>query len=104
MWQIDDITLDWLKVRNASDRVYFVPWKQDPALLSLHVLVVVPADPQESEQLTETISAEEVPGWEGQRVVSPALRCSDLFSVWHDVRRGLEAVGSLPPLPVPVQH
>jgi hypothetical protein len=102
MWKVDDITLQWLKVSNNAGRIYFVPWTQDPELLPLHVLTIIPADPAESANLTLTVPAGELPGWERKRVVTPAFRQQELAKLWQRERRKLEKQGSLEPLPVPI--
>ena len=103
MWPIDDITRQWLKVRNGSDRVYFIPWKQDPDLVSLDVLSVIPSDPAESASLVLTIPVEYLPSAEQERVVSPALRCEALARLWSRERSKLENQGSVEPMSAWIQ-
>ena len=104
MWQVDDITLNWLKVRQETGRTYFVPWDQEPALAALDVLAVVPADPGESAALTVRIAPGELPELEREQIITSSLRDAALMKRWRKERWKLEKQGTLEPLPVMVHE
>lgn len=94
-WETDDVTLEWLKVKNPeTERVYFVPWNADPALTTAGILPVIPAAAEEGTGLKVTLEAGEVPAWEGARTLCPAIRDRELADLWHRERQKLEETGA----------